>query len=417
MRLSYLAAELRRRPLRTVAAVSSLAVGVGLFVSLQAYSSGYRQAARAPLAEIGADIVAQRQGVRPQGFEGIVFPHSTAPLHRDDVAAIEALPGVEAVGEALFFWSFEGDDFLVGLGLDPDASVGPGRLRAGVRAGRFLEPADRGVVVADDSFAAQHGLRVGDQVTVGGRQWGIVGLVDTSRAGQVASANVYLPVSEARALVAAAPNVRAVHDIRPDDANVVFVRAEASRGPAVAGRIGEVLGPDALVTTPRSFDSVLGATFGLIDRFGFLVAMVALLVAAAGFMRAAVAGLAERRRDVALLRAVGWAKRNVVAQLTGETMATGALGTAGGLVLALVVTRVLSSTHVTVPVPWELSPTPHFLPGGAREVAVTVSLPARVAPGTASASLALTLGLTAIISVWLARRSAAVKPAEAWRGE
>ncbi len=417
MKLSYVLAELRRRPGRTLAAVLSLAVGVSLFISLQAYSSGYRQAARAPLAEIGADIVAQRQGVRPQGFEGIVFPHSTAPLHADEIEKVRDMDGVDAVSEAMFFWSFEGDRFLVGLGIDPGRSVGPGRLRAGLRSGRFLRAGDHGVVVADDSYAVQNGLGVGDEVTIAGVPFAVVGLVDTSRAGQVANANLYLPMADARSLVNAAPNVRAVHDIRPDDANVLFIRAEATRGPALARRAAQALGRDALVTTPRSFDEVIGSTFGLIDRFGTLVGAVALLVAAAGLLRAAMAGLVERRRDVGLLRAVGWGRRHVTGQLTAETLATAGLGAVAGLLLALGVTWALGFTDVTVPVPWELSPTPHFLPGGAKEVAVTVELPAHVTAGVAVLSLAISLVLAGLVSVRLGRSSAAIRPAEAFRGE
>ena len=417
MNPGYVLAELRRRPARTLAAALSLAAAVALFISLQAYSSGYRQAARAPLAEIGTDVVAQRQGVRPQGFEGIVFPHSTAPLHEEEVERVRRLPGVEAIGEAMFFWAFEADRFLVGLGIDPGQRAGPGRLRAGLRSGRFLEPGDRGVAVADDSYAVQNRLAIGDSVVVGGQSFEVVGLVDTSRAGQVANANVYLPLDDVRPLVASAPNVRAVHDVRPDDANVLFIRAEATRGPAVARRVGEVLGPGALVTTPRSLAGVLGSTFGLIDRFGAAVGGAGLLVAALALLRATAVGLVERRRDVGLLRAVGWARRNVMAQLTAEALVTAALGVAAGLAVALAVAWGLSLTEVTVPVPWELSPTPHFLPGGAKEVAMTVRLPARITAGLAGGSVALSVALAGVVSLWLARRSAAIKPAEVFRGE
>lgn len=58
MNLPYLLAELSHRPGRTLTAVLSVAVGVALFISLQAYAAGYRQAARPPLAQIGADIAA-----------------------------------------------------------------------------------------------------------------------------------------------------------------------------------------------------------------------------------------------------------------------------------------------------------------------------------------------------------------------
>ena len=75
MNLSYLFRELTRRPSRTISAIFSVAIGITLFVSLQAYAGGYREAARAPLSEVGADITAQRQGDVPEGFTGILFPH------------------------------------------------------------------------------------------------------------------------------------------------------------------------------------------------------------------------------------------------------------------------------------------------------------------------------------------------------
>ncbi|MGH8907726.1 MAG: ABC transporter permease [Egibacteraceae bacterium] len=414
MRWSYVFAEFARRPGRTLTGVLSVALGVALFISLQAYGAGYREAARAPLAGIGADIIAQREGIRPEAFEGIVFPHSTAPLHRDEINEVRALPGVEAVGEAMFFWSFESDQFLVGLGVDPSQSVGPGRLRAGVQDGRFLEAGDHGVVVLDASYAAQHTLELGDEVTVGGEPMAVVGLVDTTRAGQVASANVYLPLSDARRLVAEAVSVRAVHDVRVDDANVLFVRADPVRGPELAEEIGAVLGDDALVTTPRSFDQVLGTTFSLIDQFGMLVGVTALLVTAVGLLRSAAATLSERRRDVALMRAVGWRRRDVAAQLVAEVLAMTGMGALLGIILAGGIAWLLGFTTVTIPIPWELSPTPHFLPGGAQELALSVPLPATVRPAVASEALALTLAGAGAVGLWLARRSAAIKPAEVW---
>src|SRR4030067_289581 len=107
MTLSYLWTELRNRPSRALTGILSIAMGVALFVSLQAYADGYRQAARAPLVEVGADLTAQRQGTVPGKFEGVVFPHSTAPIHRDEINQIQQLPGVQAIAEVVFFWSFE----------------------------------------------------------------------------------------------------------------------------------------------------------------------------------------------------------------------------------------------------------------------------------------------------------------------
>jgi len=417
MNLSYVYAELRRRPRRTLASVLSVAVGVALFVSLQAYAAGYREAARAPLAQIGADIVAQRQGAVPDDFKGIVFPHSTAPIHQNEIDAMRKLPGVEEIGQAVLFWDFEPNSFLVGLGLDPSQTVGPGRLRAAVRAGRFLQPGDEGVAVADTSYASQSHLAVGDQVTVAGKPFTVVGLVDTSRAGQLANANLYLRLADAQALSTAAPNVRAVFDFRADDANILFVKADASKAAAVADQLKGILGNQAIVTTPGSFNDVLGSTFDLIDRFGLLVGLAGLLIAMAGLLRTTAASLWERRRDVGLMRAVGWRRRDVVGQLLAETLALTALGGLIGLALAALVSFALGFSRVTVPVPWELSPTPHFEPGGAVNMAVTVNMDARLDPIVILTSLALALLGGALVSFGMARRASNIKPAEVLRGE
>lgn len=421
MNLPYVLAELSRRPGRSLTAIVSMALGVALFISLQAYATGYRQAAHAPLAQIGADIAAQRQGDVPEAFEGPVFPHSTAPIHPNEVAAIQALPGVEAVGEAVLFWDFEPDQFLVVLGFDPPASagevVGPARLQAALQEGRFLIPDDRGAAVADISFAQENNLGVGDVVSIAGRSFAIVGLVDTSRAGQVANANLYIPLADAREIAGTAPNVLAVHDFRPADANILFIKANQAQAETVAAAATDLLGKQALVSSARSFSEVLGASFRLIDQFGWVVGLAGLLVAIAGLLRSVAVNLGERRRDIALMRAVGWRRTDIVRQLTAEAMALAFAGGVAGLGLAGGVTLILSRTKVTIPVPWELSPTPHFLPGGALEMGLTIPLPAHIEMSTVLTALTLALLCGAVVGIVLASQAANKKPAEVLQNE
>ena len=415
--LSYLFAELTRRPSRTISAIFSVAIGITLFVSLQAYAGGYREAARAPLSEVGADITAQRQGDVPEGFTGILFPHSVAPLHRDEIEAIAALPNVDSITESLFFWSFEEESFVAGLGFDPAADFGPGRLRAGLIEGRFLDVNDSGVTLVDASYATQNALSLGDSVSIVGNSFEIVGIVDTTRTGKIANANLYLPLADAQAMSAIAPNVLAVHDMRPDDANLLFIKAEQTQAEAVVAGAEAILGEKALVSSAESFGEQLGALFDLIDRFGILVGLVAFLFAAGILVRAVAAGMWERRREIGMMRAVGWEKKNIVRQLLGETLVIALLGGLVGLILSWGVTLLMSQATVTVPVPWELSPSPHFLPGGAEEVAVVVPLNAKITLELALAALGLSAVAAALVGLWLPGRIANIKPAEVLRSE
>ncbi len=351
---AYIFVELSRRPARALMAALSLALGVALFVSLQAYADGYRQAARAPLAEVGADLAAQRQGAVPEKFEGLVFPHSVAPIHRDEIGRIQQLPGVQAIAEVVFFWSFEPGGFVAGLGLDPADTFGPGRLRASLTAGRFIEVGEHGVAVADSTYAQQAGLALGSVVTLGGQSFTIVGLADTTRAGQLASANLYLPLADARVLANAAPQVRSVHDIRADDANLLFIKADQTQAEEVAAVVKQVLGDNATVTSARSFAAELGALFTLIDRFG------------------ALAGLG-----------LGWL-------------------TTLGLRL----------------IPIDLGPLNANAPSDLAVSSVTatvLSLPARLTPGPVVFALSVAVVVGALASWLVARRAAVLKPAEALR--
>ena len=417
MSLHYLFAELRNHPMRAFTGILSIAIGVALFVSLQAYAYGYRQAARAPLVEVGADLTAQRQGTVPGKFEGVVFPHSTAPIRRDEINQIRQLPGVQAVAEVMFFWSFEPDRFVAGLGLDPSDTFGPSRLMAGVTAGRFLQAGDHGVAVADSTYAQQNKLTLGSIVLLGGQSFTIVGLADTSRAGQLANANLYIPLDDARVLANTALQVRSVFDIRPDDANLLFIKTDQTRVDQVATQIKQILGNKAIVSSGQSFAAELGSLFALIDRFGVLVGLIAFLFAAALLLRVVASSVWERRREVAVMRAVGWRQRDVMIQLWGETLVLAITGGLVGLALAALTTWAMSRSLVTVPVPWELSPSPHFLPGGATAFAVTVVLPAHLTLNLVMWALGLSAAGASLIGLWLPRWIAKIHPPEVLSNE
>ncbi len=417
MNTHYALTQLVRRPGRTLAAIFSVALGIMLFVSLQAYADGYRQAARAPLTQIGADLAAQRQGNVPDKFEGIVFPHSVAPIHRKEIDQIRKVPGVQAIAEGLFFWDFAPGGFSAGLGVDPADAFGPGRLRASVVAGRFLDVGDRGVAVADTTYAQQAGVSLGSIVQIGGQPFTIIGLADTTRAGQLANANLYIPLVDARDLAVTAPQVRSVFDIRPDDANLLFIKVDQVHSNEAARAIQAILGEKATVSTGQSFAAELGALFGIIDRFGIAVGLVAFLFAAATLLRLMAAGIWERRGEVALMRALGWRQREVVAQMWVEAVLVSAGGALVGLGLSALVSWLMSRASISVPVPWELSPSPHFLPGGAASFAVVVALPAHLTPALIGWAFGLAVVSATLVGLWLPGRIANIKPAEVFRGE
>lgn len=417
MNRAYIISVLTHYRTRTLAGVLSIAVGVMLFITLQALSQAYRQAARAPLTEVGANLTAQRQGDVPESFEGIVFPHSVAPIYAEEIATIGSIPGVEDIAGAIFFWSFEPDGFIAGLGFDPLSQFGPGRLQATLISGRFLTPDDQQAVLLDASFAVQRELTIGQRISLAGQSFEVVGLVDSSKAGQIASANLYLPLAMAQGLASTAQNVLSVHEMKPDAVNLLYIKAEQIRAETVAAEVAKILGEKALVSSAASFQEQLGAFFGLLDRFGWLVGGTAFLFATLILLRTVATGVWERRREIGLMRAVGWRKWDVIRELFAETFLVALLGSGLGLLLSTLFTMLIRQTSVSIPVPWELSPTPHFLPGGAQQIAVTVPLAAEITVPLALAALELALIGSLLVGIWLPGQLAAVKPVEALYGE
>ena len=55
--ITYVISQFRRRPWRSLAVAGAVAVGAILFVALSAMGTGFREAARAPLAGVAADVV------------------------------------------------------------------------------------------------------------------------------------------------------------------------------------------------------------------------------------------------------------------------------------------------------------------------------------------------------------------------
>lgn len=62
----YLLAELRLRLGRALGALVGVALGMALYVGLTAVADGFAEAAKQPLAGIGADILISRLEVTPQ---------------------------------------------------------------------------------------------------------------------------------------------------------------------------------------------------------------------------------------------------------------------------------------------------------------------------------------------------------------
>jgi putative ABC transport system permease protein len=416
MALRYLLKELYYQRRRTLTSIFGLSIGIALLVIINALSMAYREAARAPLKEIGADITVQRAGDVPEELSGAVFPCSAVTIRKDEAEKAQAIPGVQGLGRALLLWVFDPNRATIVLGIDRENTIGPATLRSFVTEGRFLENG-RPEALVEAAFARQFGIRVGDTLPVAGREFPVVGIVDASRAAKIAVANVYLPLREAQDLAVSSKQLQSVSPFDQSDVNLLFVKADQERITAVASALREIMGKKAVVATPDSFLKLLGSLFALSEKFTMAASLIAIIVAALVAFKTMAGNIAERAREIGVLKAVGWAHRNVVAQLMAESVTQSLAAGILGLLIALVATFALGFIRVNIPIPWEMSPTPHFLPGGGDQLFKTLRLPVHIPLGLAGFAMLLSIVIGGMTGGLLGRHISRIKPSEVLRHE
>jgi ABC-type antimicrobial peptide transport system permease subunit len=414
MNLRYMVKELFYQRSRAMIATFGLSIGIALLIILNALSIAYRQAAQIPLKEIGADITVQRAGDVPQELSGAVFPCSAVTLKNDELEKIGSLPGIKGMGKALLLWVFDPDRAWIVLGIEHENSIGPAVLKYSVAEGRFLE-AEKYEALVEVAYARQFGIKVGDTVAISSHDFPVVGLVDASRATKIAVANVYLPLKEAESLAVASQQLQSVSPYAHDDVNLLFIKADQDKISSIASSMKMILGDRAAVATPDSFLKLLGSLFALSDKFTMVASLIAIIVAILIAFKTMAGNIAERAKEIGVLKAVGWTNRNVVFQLMGESVVQCFLAGILGLLAAIVVSYGLSFMNVSIPIPWEMSPTPHFLPGGGDQIFKTLRLPVTVPWSLAIFAILLSVIIGGITGGLLGRHIARIKPSEVLR--
>jgi len=416
MNAGYLVRELYHQKRRTLTAILGLSIGIALLVILNALSMAYRQAAHAPLKEIGADITVQRPGDVPKDLAGAVFPCSAVTIRKEEVEKIQSLPGIRGMGKAVLLWVFDTKQAWIVLGIEQNNTIGPAVLRSAVTEGRFLDDGKSEALV-EAAYARQFGIRVGDMVSVNGSKFSVVGLMDASRAAKIAVANLYMSLADAEGLAASSKNLQTVSPFAPGDVNLLFIKADQEKITPLAASLKEILGKKATVATPESFLKLLGSLFALSDKFTLAASLIAIIVAVLIAFKTMAGNIAERAREIGVLKAVGWTNRNVVAQLLAESVVQCFLAGILGLLIALVVTFGLSFMKVNIPIPWDMAPNPHFLPGGGDQIYKTLRLPVHIPWTLASFAVLLSIFIGGLTGGLLGRHVAKIKPSEVLRHE
>jgi putative ABC transport system permease protein len=410
MNYRYVVQELRHHRHRTLVNILGIGVGIALFVAINAVSTAYQEAVSLPFRSLGTDIVVQRPEKRssdstqqPASMRGIRLPFSNQLLSQDDVKQIETIEGIDSMAKSLLLWEFDKSGFRTIMGVDASQpSLGPVKVKEWVKEGRF--PQQQGEILIEKHYAKFIHKKIGDHLEIGGKSHSVVGLLEIREGAQVASANMYLPLVDAQALM----------NEGPGGVNVIFLRLKS---PSLLGQVKTDIAKKLNGVSATSSDSLMelmGGVSKISDQFSLLASIIAFSGAVLLIIKTMLSNLVERSREIGVLKAVGWTEKDIQKQLMGETFLQSLLGGLGGLLMGYILSFLLGFLSVPISTPWELNLVPAFAKNA--ETAVqSVRLPVSISAGLAAASLLLSLTAGGLASYAMGKRAARMKPADILR--
>jgi ABC-type antimicrobial peptide transport system permease subunit len=155
----------------------------------------------------------------------------------------------------------------------------------------------------------------------------------------------------------------------------------------------------AVEMSGSSISASLGNLAKAYDDFQWIGLGLMTLIAGLVLFKVNAAVLLERRRDIAVLRSVGWTKKEITGQIVSEVLLQVILGFIVGVLTSIALTVILGSVSVEIPSVSLEKPAP-------------VTLPLFLSPITTLNYFAAIIITCILVSYVLARNILAIKPSE-----
>jgi len=313
--------NVKRRKLRTALSALSVAVGVAMIIGLLSLTAGMGEAIRGGLRGLtGADIVVYNAS-RLGAFGGLGRGFA-APMLLDYSAVsseIMKIPGVYAVSPVLSFPTSIGGTRITVYGIDASTFSEISSLT--LVEGRFIS--GPGEALVGRELADELNLGLGSQVVItynaSSQAFSVVGIFEAGNPFQEYA--VYIALEDAWSLTGLYGYVSQIQ-IKCVDPSVVSSVAESIRG----------LFPELGLFTPTQ---ILQSATQLIQSWNIFFLSVGLIALTAGgfaVMNTMFMNVAERIREIGVLKSMGAKSLDVFTLFILEALLIGAIGAAAGII-------------------------------------------------------------------------------------
>lgn len=324
--------EWQRRPLRTGVTAAGVAIAVAALFSLLAFQRGYHQGLRNELDRLGAHVLVVPKGC-PYDAASVALHGASWPCYLKEryLGEVRAVPGVAAAAPAFMSAVYDsGGMQTVYLGVETNMLA----LKRGWRIdGAF--PEHNGDLLLGAEAAKRFGWRIGERVSLPGlrdRTGVVTGILAATHGAE--DTFVHLRLSDAQRWFNHTNEMTHIL-VRLGDPDDLDNAVRQLRG-CDAGLAMNVV---PLAHVFHTIQSLVNSTRLLLG----CITVVALLVAGAGVSNTILMAVAERRRDIGLLRAVGASRAHIFALVWLETIQVCLGGAIAGVALAFFASRLVEA--------------------------------------------------------------------------
>ena len=342
----YAVREVKRRKLRSVVSIIGYVIGVAFLIITVSFAQSYNLVAEAALNRIGTHFVvyipASKTCPCQFGEVGPFFKDTYTPtFNLSIVETIKALPGVADAAPCLMF---RVDNLTIcGVNFDSLATETNAVSSKMLVEGNYSRVYDADAVLVDSVFADIAKLDVGDNVTAFNRVFTVVGIVNPSLYSRPAGiANMYAPLTVVQEIAEFYGNL---YNFGVKDINVVLVEIAPEGNSAYISDVEQ-----SVLETIESYGgqagSIVGYQCGVAARkvvpitqdSAWAISVVLLAAAMLFALKSQFASVAERTKEIGILKAIGWTDSDVMKQVFLESLLQGLAGGIIGVGVGFLVT-------------------------------------------------------------------------------